>query len=77
VLLRERTLLLRAAVSDGADIVARYGGDEFRVVFADAETSSAIESAERLRGAAVSDITRFLVAAQARRAYVNRAKRGS
>jgi len=47
-LLRELAQLLRAAATDPGDIVARNGGDEFCVVFADAEKSSAIERAERL-----------------------------
>src|SRR5450755_3088588 len=48
-LLRELAQLLRAAASNPGEIVARNGGDEFCVVFADAEKSSAIERAERLR----------------------------
>jgi diguanylate cyclase (GGDEF)-like protein len=48
-LLRELAVLLRAAATDPADLVARNGGDEFCVVFADAEKSSAIVCAERLR----------------------------
>lgn len=48
-LLRELAQLLRAAATDPADIVARNGGDEFCVVFAGAEKSTAIERAERLR----------------------------
>jgi diguanylate cyclase (GGDEF)-like protein len=48
-LLRALAQLLRAAATDPADIVARNGGDEFCVVFAGAEKSSAIERAERLR----------------------------
>jgi diguanylate cyclase (GGDEF)-like protein len=45
-LLRELAVVLRAAA---ADLVVRNGGDEFCVVFDDAEKSSAIERAERLR----------------------------
>jgi diguanylate cyclase (GGDEF)-like protein len=48
-LLRELAVLLRAAATDPADIVARNGGDEFCVVFADTEKSRAIVRAERLR----------------------------
>src|SRR5450631_1604007 len=48
-LLRELAVLLRASATDPADIVARNGGDEFCVVFADTEKSRAIERAERLR----------------------------
>lgn len=48
-LLRELALLLRASATDSADLVARNGGDEFCVVFADTEKSSAIVRAERLR----------------------------
>ena len=48
-LLRELAALLRAAGNEPGDIVARNGGDEFCVVFADLEKSRAIERAERLR----------------------------
>src|SRR5450631_423706 len=48
-LLRELAVLLRAAATDPADLVARNGGDEFCVVFADTEKSRAIVRAERLR----------------------------
>jgi diguanylate cyclase (GGDEF)-like protein len=48
-LLRELAVLLRASTTDPADLVARNGGDEFCVVFADTEKSRAIERAERLR----------------------------
>ncbi len=48
-LLRELAALLRAAAAEPGDIAARNGGDEFCVVFADAEKSSAVERAERLR----------------------------
>jgi diguanylate cyclase (GGDEF)-like protein len=48
-LLRELAVLLRAAATDPGDIVARNGGDEFCVVFADIEKSRTIERAERLR----------------------------
>jgi hypothetical protein len=47
--LRELAVLLAAAATDPADLVARNGGPEFCVVFADTEKSSAIERAERLR----------------------------
>jgi diguanylate cyclase (GGDEF)-like protein len=53
-LLRELALLLRAAATDPADLVARNGGDEFCVVFADCEKSRAIERADRLR-ASIAD----------------------
>jgi diguanylate cyclase (GGDEF)-like protein len=53
-LLRELAELLRAAAIDPADLVARNGGDEFCVVFADTEKSSTIERAERLR-ASIAD----------------------
>lgn len=53
-LLRELAVLLRASASDPADLVARNGGDEFCVVFADTEKSSAIERAKRLR-ASIAD----------------------
>jgi diguanylate cyclase (GGDEF)-like protein len=53
-LLRELAVLLRAAATDPGDIVARNGGDEFCVVFADTEKSSAIVRAERLR-ASIAD----------------------
>jgi diguanylate cyclase (GGDEF)-like protein len=53
-LLRELAQHLRAAATDPSDIVARNGGDEFCVVFAGAEKSSAIERAERLR-ASIAD----------------------
>jgi diguanylate cyclase (GGDEF)-like protein len=49
-LLRELAILLRASATEPGDIVARNGGDEFCVVFADTEKSRAIERAERLRG---------------------------
>lgn len=48
-LLRELAQLLLAVATDPRDVVARNGGDEFCVVFADGEKSSAIERAERLR----------------------------
>lgn len=48
-LLRELAVLLRAAATDPADLVARNGGDEFCVVFVDCEKSRAIERAQRLR----------------------------
>jgi diguanylate cyclase (GGDEF)-like protein len=48
-LLRELAQLLRSAATDPGDIVARNGGDEFCVVFADAEKSRAVERADRLR----------------------------
>lgn len=48
-LLRELAVLLRAAATDPADLVARNGGDEFCVVLADTEKSRAIVRAERLR----------------------------
>jgi diguanylate cyclase (GGDEF)-like protein len=48
-LLRELAVLLRAAATDPADLVARNGGDEFCVVLADAEKSRAVARAERLR----------------------------
>jgi diguanylate cyclase (GGDEF)-like protein len=48
-LLRELAVLLRAAATDPADLVARNGGDEFCVVLAGAEKSRAVERAERLR----------------------------
>jgi diguanylate cyclase (GGDEF)-like protein len=53
-LLRELAVLLRAAATDQADLVARNGGDEFCVVLVDAEKSRAIERAERLR-ASIAD----------------------
>jgi diguanylate cyclase (GGDEF)-like protein len=53
-LLRELAVLLRAAATDPADLVARNGGDEFCVVFADSEKSRAIVRAERLR-ASIAD----------------------
>ncbi len=57
-LLRELAQLLRAAATDPADIVARNGGDEFCVVFADCEKSVAIERAGRLRASiAAADFT--------------------
>jgi diguanylate cyclase (GGDEF)-like protein len=48
-LLRELAVLLRTAATDPGDIVARNGGDEFCVVFADTEKSRAIVRAEQLR----------------------------
>jgi diguanylate cyclase (GGDEF)-like protein len=48
-LLRELALLLRASANGPGDIAARNGGDEFCVVYADAEKSTAIQRAERLR----------------------------
>jgi diguanylate cyclase (GGDEF)-like protein len=48
-LLRELAILLRAAATDPADLVARNGGDEFCVVFAGSEKTRAIDRAERLR----------------------------
>ncbi len=53
-LLRELAQLFRAAATASGDIVARNGGDEFCVVFVDAEKSRAIERAERLR-ASIAD----------------------
>ncbi|MGD0476045.1 MAG: GGDEF domain-containing protein [Candidatus Velthaea sp.] len=53
-LLRELAVLLRAAATDPADLVARNGGDEFCVVFADSEKSRAIVRAESLR-ASIAD----------------------
>ena len=47
-------MLLRAAATDAGDLVARNGGDEFCVMFADTEKSSAIVRAERLR-ASIAD----------------------
>lgn len=47
--MRELALLLRAAATDSGEIVARNGGDECCVVFADTEKSRAIVRAERLR----------------------------
>jgi diguanylate cyclase (GGDEF)-like protein len=47
-LLRELAQLLRASAIGPSDIVARNGGDEFCVVFAETEKSKAIERAERL-----------------------------
>jgi len=52
-LLRELAVLLRAAATEPGDIVARNGGDEFCVVLADAEKSSAVVRAERLRASIV------------------------
>jgi len=48
-LLRELAMMLRAAADTPGDFAARNGGDEFCVVFADAEKSQAIERAEALR----------------------------
>jgi diguanylate cyclase (GGDEF)-like protein len=48
-LLRALAALLRAAGTEPGDIVARNGGDEFCLVFAETEKSRAIERAERLR----------------------------
>jgi diguanylate cyclase (GGDEF)-like protein len=48
-LLRELARLLRAAVRQPEDLVARNGGDEFCVVFTETEKSTAIERAEALR----------------------------
>ena len=53
-LLRELAQHLRAAATGDGDIVARNGGDEFCVVFADSEKSNAIERAERLRASIVA-----------------------
>ena len=50
-LLRELAHLLRAALTAPADVAARNGGDEFCIIFADCEKSSAVERAERLRAA--------------------------
>jgi diguanylate cyclase (GGDEF)-like protein len=47
-LLRELAVLLRTSATDPADLVARNGGDEFCVVFADTEKSRAIMRAEQL-----------------------------
>jgi diguanylate cyclase (GGDEF)-like protein len=48
-LLRELATMLRAAAHAPGDFAARNGGDEFCVVFADAEKSHAIERAAALR----------------------------
>ena len=49
---------LRAAASGAGDLVARNGGDEFCVVFADTEKSRALERADALRVAIASlDLT--------------------
>lgn len=48
-LLRELAQILRACASQPGDFAGRNGGDEFCVVFNDAEKSSAIERAEALR----------------------------
>lgn len=48
-LLREVARILRSAAVHDGDVVARNGGDEFCVVFADTDKSTAIERAETLR----------------------------
>lgn len=48
-LLRELAALLRTAVLDENDLIARNGGDEFCLVFSDSPKASAIERAEALR----------------------------
>jgi diguanylate cyclase (GGDEF)-like protein len=48
-LLRELAALLRTAVLDENDLIARNGGDEFCLVFSDTAKASAIERAETLR----------------------------
>jgi diguanylate cyclase (GGDEF)-like protein len=48
-LLRELAQYLRASAQGDGDIVARNGGDEFCVVFADAEKSRSVARAETLR----------------------------
>jgi diguanylate cyclase (GGDEF)-like protein len=48
-LLRELARVLRSAASPERDLVARNGGDEFCIVFADLDKAAAIERAEALR----------------------------
>ncbi len=48
-LLRELAQLLRGFVSSERDLVARNGGDEFCLVFAETDKAAAIERAEALR----------------------------
>ncbi len=48
-LLRELAQLLRGAVRYECDLVARNGGDEFCIVFTEADKATAIERAELLR----------------------------
>jgi diguanylate cyclase (GGDEF)-like protein len=53
-LLRELARMLRAAACEPGDIAARNGGDEFCLVFADAEKSHALERAHALCAAIAS-----------------------
>jgi diguanylate cyclase (GGDEF)-like protein len=48
-LLRELAVVLRAFASADRDLVARNGGDEFCLVFAETDKAAAIERAEALR----------------------------
>ena len=59
-LLRELANVLRSSATSADDLVARNGGDEFCVVFAETDKSTAIERAAALRHAiARLDITRL------------------
>jgi diguanylate cyclase (GGDEF)-like protein len=48
-LLRELAAVLRSSASPERDLVARNGGDEFCIVFADTDKAAAIERADTLR----------------------------
>jgi diguanylate cyclase (GGDEF)-like protein len=57
-LLREVSALLTNTVRDG-ELVGRYGGEEFLVVFPDTDRNTALQAAERIRNLIASQPLRF------------------